>query len=259
MCATTSLFRFCAPIPGRLRPFPYGRVSPDGRWIAYAEALPDQAPGTFDVSLKVWDVAAGGGHAIDGSTRYDSSVWTPGSLLEEPGGAGDQPGVTYDLVEPAGGQVVDTVSFQPETSMQLAWGSDGPVGLVIPSYWTAEEQVSHSRAAADRVAGMPQQNIHQAGLILRDPRSGGALNVLDASAGSLTLAATTTGTALLWAQRCLGLFETICSFKLHRVTLPGGDDQVVAVADSAASVAISPSGDRIAIAARDGIYVRDLP
>jgi hypothetical protein len=46
---------------------------------------------------------------------------------------------------------------------------------------------------------------------------------------------------------------------LHRVTIAAGEDQIVAVADSAAPVALAASGRRFAIAARDGIYLRDLP
>jgi hypothetical protein len=93
----------------------------------------------------------------------------------------------------------------------------------------------------------------------KDLRGGGVSSVFDTQAGSINYAASVPGTALVWARRCLGLFETVCSFDLHRVTLPAGEDQIVAVADSAAPVALSASGHRFAIAARDGIYVRDLP
>jgi hypothetical protein len=64
---------------------------------------------------------------------------------------------------------------------------------------------------------------------------------------------------LIWARKCQGLYETVCSYYLHRITLPGGADQIVAVGDSAAPVAISVSGHRFAIAALDGIHIGDLP
>ena len=44
-----------------------------------------------------------------------------------------------------------------------------------------------------------------------------------------------------------------------RVALPTLEDHVVAVSPTAAPVAVSPLGDRVAIAARDGVFIRTLP
>jgi len=64
---------------------------------------------------------------------------------------------------------------------------------------------------------------------------------------------------LLWTRSCLGMFETVCSYALHRFTLPEGADQVVAISDEYPVMAVSPDQKRIAVSTRRGIFVKDLP
>jgi hypothetical protein len=227
------------PIPAN------GRVSPDGRWIVYADDL---------LSVKVWDVAAGTTHIVDapGSTLFD---WSPASLLvllvNESGG---HSGITYDLVSASDGQRLEQFpSAALGYGSRLSWSTSGPALLSAPTIWTPEQPTSRANVP---IQGPGQRDF---GLVLQDLTSGSVSPILDAQAGSITFAAGALSTSLVWARKCLGLFETVCSFDLHRVTIAAGEDQIVAVADSAAPVALAASGRRFAIAARDGIYLRDLP
>ena len=100
------------------------------------------------------------------------------------------------------------------------------------------------------------------GLQLDDFSDGRQTETIDPTAGRLTLAASGGGAAFVWAKKCLGLFETVCSYTLHRIALRSGADQTLAVMDASADdpglVAISASGNRLVIANREGIFVRDL-
>ena len=65
--------------------------------------------------------------------------------------------------------------------------------------------------------------------------------------------------ALVWTRKCLGLYDTVCTFQLHRIALPDGTDTVVAVSPDPPVSALSPDHRRIAIGTRSGIFVKDLP
>lgn len=136
----------------------------------------------------------------------------------------------------------------------MVWGVDGPVLTETATIWTPQEPAARPKQVT--FAGAGEEDF---GLVVQDLRSGAARAVLDPLSGGIAFAASSPGTAFVWARACLGLFETVCFFDLHRVTLDSGADQIVAVTDSAAPVAVTPDGERVAIAARDGIFVRDLP
>jgi hypothetical protein len=63
---------------------------------------------------------------------------------------------------------------------------------------------------------------------------------------------------LFRATTCLGLFNTVCSSTLVRVSLPDGAARLVAVATEAYPLAVSPDSLRVAIASPWGIYVQVL-
>lgn len=232
-----------------------GLISPDGQRIAYFATNP--APADRPVFVKVWDVATGIAHTID----YPGIVvgWSPASLLVEGEFYTEQSsGNAYALLQPEDGRVVERFVSSSSGGYigALSWGAEGPIGLSATLPWTPQQPVApvHGDVLFDDNPNF--------GLSVEDLHALDVREVLAPSAGSVTFAAAVPGIALVWARRCLGLFETVCTFELHLVRLPAGrghEDQVVAVADSAAPVALSPSGHRFAIAARDGIYVRDLP
>ena len=99
------------------------------------------------------------------------------------------------------------------------------------------------------------------GLSLRNLADGTLRQVLDASVGEISLVSTppVLDTLLAWTQKkCLGLYNTVCTYSLIRVGLTSGTAQTVATAADKYPVGLSPDGQRIAIAAPSGIYVKNL-
>jgi hypothetical protein len=65
-------------------------------------------------------------------------------------------------------------------------------------------------------------------------------------------------TYLLWATKCLGLHDTVCSHSLIRINPTTGAAQTIAVAPDKYPIGLSPDGKRLAIAAPNGIYIKTL-
>lgn len=227
------------PIPS------YGRPSPDGRWIIYY-GYPASGEPAGD---RLWNTATGAVHPVEGLGF--SSNWSATSLIVS------RNQEAYTTIDPATGRVMETFpSTARGHNSRLAWTADGPFEITTPLQWMPQQPVA--RAGQFNFAG-PDQNYF--GLVMDNLRDGSSRRVLDVDAGSVSYAAAVSGAAFFWARKCLGLFETVCGFDLHEVTLPSGDARIVATADSAAPVAIVVAGGRrtVAIAARDGIHVRELP
>ena len=235
---------------GTTLPIPGGLVSPDGRWIAYWDSSSDNAPS--GVALKIWDVAAAEARVID-----ESGIpvrWTPSSLLlqEE---FGQNRVDAYLLRDPSSGQLIQRYSFSSMGyGREVFWGTEGPLLLEAPILWTPQQPVA--RAKWVTYQGPDERDF---GLTINDLRTGDVRMAIGPGAGSVSFAATAPGFAFVWTRKCMGLFETVCGFTLHQVDLGAGTDKVVALAGSEASVAVSRTADRVAIVARDGIYIKDLP
>jgi hypothetical protein len=99
------------------------------------------------------------------------------------------------------------------------------------------------------------------GLSLIDPSIGVERTILDTAIGPITLVPGSwpLDTAFVWAKNCLGLFDTVCSYALLRVTLTTGVVQTVAVSHDLVPVGISSDGRRLALGTSKGLYVKDLP
>jgi hypothetical protein len=66
--------------------------------------------------------------------------------------------------------------------------------------------------------------------------------------------------ALSWTRKCLGFYETLCTYQLHRITLPEGTDTTVAIsAETPLAFAVSPDQHRVAVGTSSGIFVLPLP
>jgi hypothetical protein len=226
---------------------PVGRLSPDARWIA--------ADDVIGGGVAVWDVAAG--MARPSCPGMAEVGWSPASLL------------TADEITPTG--IAALLWVDPETCQivqrfpNLIGGQGGylrvvstpqsPILLSSMLGWRPQQPVARLGLAANDDPGF--------GLQLDDFSDGRQTRAIDPMAGRLTFAAAGGGAAFVWAKKCLGLFETVCSYTLHRVALPSGADQIVAVMDASADtpglVAVSASGNRLVIANGAGIFVRDLP
>jgi len=224
---------------------PIGTLSPDARWIA--------ADDFASRGVAIWDVAAGAPRPP--CPGIGASGWSPASLL------------TADEITPNGifavlwvdPQTCQTVRRFPWVSggigdLGLVSTSDGPILLASRLSWQPQEPVAR--------LGLARSDERAFGLRLIDFSDGRQTDTIEPTAGRLTLAASGGGAAFVWAKKCLGLFETVCSYTLHRVALPSGADQMLAVMDASADdpglVAVSASGNRLVIANREGIFVRDL-
>lgn len=226
---------------------PMGILSPNARWIA--------SPDPGGAGVTIWDVAAG--VARPRCPGVSLSSWSVASLL------------TADELTPSGISAVLWVDPETcQTVRRFPWlpnggsyylgmvsTSDGPSLLSSMVTWSPQQPLARIGVAVGPDPGL--------GLQLDDFSDGRRTQTIDPTAGRLTFAASGGGAAFVWAKRCLGLFETVCSYTLHRIALPTGADQVVAVMDAAADapglVAVSASGNRLVIANGAGIFIRDLP
>ena len=215
----------------------YAALSPDGQWFARYSVVGQ--------SVRLWSVAA----QADVATPDGSFVgWSPDSQ------AAFVAGTTLDVFSPANPTqqtVYETPSTNTTTSHEglTAWSSQGPVLVQTPGNWMVDI-AGYSNSVCFSCLGLSLQNL----------ADGTVRQVLDASAGRIDLVSTlpVLDTVLVWAQQCLGLHDTLCTYSLIRVGLTTGTAQTVAVAADRYPVGLSPDGKRVAIAAPSGIYVKTL-
>lgn len=221
-------------------------VSPDGQWFAHyrTQNFGEYTPGDGWV-LRNLD---------DGSTRLwegaNMQGWTPDSEVIVADG--------YDLVVVSPVDSHELRRFSSSRLSEFLWNGGMPYGLTAQVTWKPFESDFPAPFRSDRGFGLSVQG----------PGANDPVPVVDTSAGGIAtqggpgaieIAARSADAAFVWTRKCLGLFETVCTFELHRVKVPAFEDRVVAVSAIAAPVAVSPAGDRIAIAAPDGVFVRSLP
>jgi hypothetical protein len=214
-----------APTPVAL-PIPSdARVSPDGHWLAFGDRLWDAATGAEATRINGWFA----GWSPDSRLAYDWSDQSSNALYVQ---SLVSPAIPPDIYQGTGGSLV--------------WDAGQPLSATA-ALWS-DQSLRGSCAAG-------------AGLSLLDLRNGSARVVLDPSVGTVKVAETAplSGYALAWATTCLGLFDTVCSSTLFRVSLPDGAARPVAVANQAYPLAVSPDNSRVAIASPSGIYVQTLP
>ena len=84
------------------------------------------------------------------------------------------------------------------------------------------------------------------GLELEDPGDGARRTIVPTDemepedGGSALTVTSFDNVALVWTRKCLGLYDTVCTFQLHRIALPDGTDTVVAVSPDPPVSALSP-------------------
>jgi hypothetical protein len=231
-----------APVP--LAGSPGGpQVSPDGRWLGYTETL----EGTIGVPVSkahVVDLDTGvsvadldgifGGWSPDGRFAFWSfadptalnvaSITQPTAVL-----------ATYPLRRGSG--VVQ--------QQALIWTKGGLWMASTPLIWM---QDPYQWGCTECF-----------GLALTDPSTGGERQLLDASAGLLSIAESPAlDTVVVGAQKCLGLWQTVCWHSLLRINVTDGSAQTLATLSSSVPTAISPDGRLVASATSKGIYVKNL-
>jgi hypothetical protein len=230
----------------RLQPLPLGAqpdLSPDGSWFATDEG--------FEV-VHLWSVAAA---AEVATIQGFFAGWSPDSRLlygRELSSAGPPAPLTYQLsvVSPkALDGSIDCGKRSSYVNMKLAWQAECPFIAYALQSWSVEDTLPVP-ACRDCF-----------GLSLHDPVTGAERPLLDPSAGLVHLVDThpVAGYTFAWVRSCLGLYNMVCSYSLVRIRLADGVADTVAVADQELPVALSWDNRRIALAASNGIYVKELP
>jgi hypothetical protein len=64
---------------------------------------------------------------------------------------------------------------------------------------------------------------------------------------------------MVWAEKCLGLYRTVCTHTLLAVDIASGSAKPLATSNLEGTVAVSPDLRQLAIATTDGIFVKPLP
>jgi hypothetical protein len=234
-----------ASAPATLQPLPLGEdalLSPDGSWLASSEGG----------EVHLWSVAAA---AEVATIQGFSPGWSPDSRLlygRELSSAGPAEPLTWQLsvVSPkALDGAIDCGMRSSYVNMKLAWQSECPSIAYALQSWTVEST-------------LPVPACRECfGVSLHDPVTGAERPLLDPSAGLVHLVDThpVAGFTFAWVRSCLGLYNMVCSYSLVRIHLADGVVETVAVADQELPVALSWDNRRIALAASNGIYVKELP
>jgi hypothetical protein len=217
------------PIP------PDASLSPNGRWFVFS-------PESDGHHYSVWEVSTGS--TVDAG---DGIVlgWSPGSDLVLQVSPDSASVIIRSLTDQKTNTKFDfpSLPFRP----QIAWKIGTPVVTDSPLSWQVQP-------------GAFGGCEHCFGLSLQDP-GGAPRTALAASAGRVHLVPTPPSTPFVlgWARTCLGLYNTVCTHSLLRVSLDNATSQVVAVASEEVPVAVSPDNKRVALATAKGIYLKDLP
>lgn len=254
---------------------PSPRVSPDGRWIADPR-FPDRATSS---EISIWDVA---GKAERTRLMGALGGWAPDSqrLWFRPFRGGQGPVLsTWDV---ATGAVSDL-----GTGHSVEWLADGVVGLVTFIRPNEHEVVTVGANGGGRrfpFASVPGFHawvdnrligisatlwgdsrdvfsfIPLGGVELQDPAAGTRSPTVPAiESPDLTQIVAIDGGVLIWTRVCHDLHHALCFFQLHRIALPAGTDEIVAVFKDRPVSALSPDRRRLAIATSHGIFVKQLP
>jgi hypothetical protein len=92
------------------------------------------------------------------------------------------------------------------------------------------------------------------------PGWGAPPNPSTAAPAPAALYGSATPFALSWTRKCLGFYETLCTYQLHRIALPDGADATVAMsAEAPLAFAVSPDQRQLAVGTSSGIFVLPLP
>ncbi len=238
--ATTYAVTLATGLPATLQPLPFtgtAHLSPDGLWFAYDGGG----------AVHLWSVSA----AAEVATLPGGFLtWSPDSRLLY----ADNVPAPYPLfvVSPSAPEQVAPCGALPDFSrmeVQLAWPSECPQVAYAPSGWFIESTIPYPDCKSCF------------GLSLQDPVTGVERPLLDPSLGKIHLVDThpVADAVFTWVRNCQGLYNTVCSHSLLRVRLSDGTAETIAIADQELPVALSWDGRRLALAASNGIYVKDLP
>lgn len=239
--ATTYAVSSAPGVPATLQPLPFTgtpHLSPDGLWFAY------EGGG----AVNLWSVAASADSAMVPGRFV---AWSPDSRL------------LYGPVVVSAPYPMSVVSpSAPEQSVScgapsdllrshghLAWQSECPQVAYAPSGWSIESTVPYP--ACENCFGVS----------LQDPVTGLERPLLEDSAGMVHLIDThpVADSVFTWARTCQGLYNTVCTHSLLRIRLASGTAETIAVADQEVPIALSWDNRKLAFAASNGIYVKELP
>lgn len=244
---TTYAVSVAAGVPATPQPLPFtgfSHLSPDGLWFAFDGGG----------AVHLWSVPAA---ALTTSITGGFFAWSPDSrLLYGPTVASEvsTASSSYELsvvspTAPSQARSCGALSTLLRIQGQLTWESEYPQVAYVPQSWSIESTIPWPDC----------QNCF--GISLHDPATGVERPMLDASAGMVDLVHThpVAGFVFAWARTCQGLYNTLCTHSLLRIRLADGTAETVAIADQRMPVALSWDNRRVALAAANGIYVKELP
>jgi hypothetical protein len=234
-------------VPATLQALPFTGIphlSPDGLWFAFDGGG----------AVHLWSVPAA---ALTTSITGGYFAWSPDSRLlygstlapEVPGAS---PRFELSIASPTAPSQAGScgvLSSLHRAQGQLTWESEYPQVAHAPQSWSIESTIPFPGC----------QNCF--GISLHDPVTGVERPILDASAGMVDLVHThpVAGFVFTWARTCQGLYNTLCTHLLLRIRLADGIAETIAIADQEMPVALSWDNRRVALAAANGIYVKELP
>lgn len=214
---------------------PAGLLSPDARQVAYQASS----------GLRIRDLQTGAEVSVNGT----HPTWSPWGELaywsSSDTTASSLAAMTLHTLRPDG--AIQTYPFTyPYSSNTVVWKSAGP--LVSSAYVGLPplDSVRHCSSCF--------------GLSLSDPVTGIERLILDGSAGITSVVkASVVDLMFAWATNCVGLHDTLCSSTLFRVNLADASAVKVASYSIPLPTAVSFDGHHIALAAPNGVYVKELP
>jgi hypothetical protein len=218
-------------------------VSPDGRWARYYDYKTNAA--------HIWDLAS----ATEVGTLPGNVLgWSPDSQIVSWSSADSAP-TALNVQSPAALTSAPTsyaYSFSfPVTpnNVSVTWDSGGPYVVSQSADWP--EDVSMSCGGC----------FGRFGLSILNLTTGTSRTAIDPSAGLTAFVPTAPvwGFLFVTATNCLGLLRTSCSTSLLRVSLADATAQTIVSPFANLSLGVSSDGRHVALAAEDGIYVKDLP
>ena len=231
--------------PATLEPLPIpasASVSPDGHWASLRDSKTN--------ATHIWDVLS---LAEAGTVAGTVLGWSPDSQLVFWSSA-DPATAALNVQSPAALAAAPTsyaYSFSypaMPNNVSVAWDS-GPYVVSQSADWP--EDVSMSCGGC----------FGRFGLSILNLTTGTSRTAIDPSVGLIAFVSTVPvrGFVFVTATNCLGLLRTSCSTSLLRVSLTDATAQTLVSPFANLSLGVSSDGRHVALAAEDGIYVKDLP
>jgi hypothetical protein len=274
----------------KFEPVPGTTVSPDGAWIVFN----DQEPRLFVLEVQTGvthlvDLGFGGAWSPDSrhlaytqtspmpSRSQSVGVWsteTRSTIALLPGSGGRTTWLPDGrLLTSIDSSLVTLFSADLNARLELRFppapgpGGQGFLAPLFAHIWVGDRLVRVAAFEPWNVAevqvkfGVTSLGGTVVGLAMQEPNTNTIEMMLppDTLPIEVQPVGGTRNAVLVWSRKCLGLYETVCSFRLHQFSLPDGQERIVATSDEPVVMALSPDHRKVAISNSRGIFIKDLP